>query len=236
MLQDALLHSPVLLQLFSSHHHRAQTKHIPFPLQGEQGQGVHCVLRQLGEKVDLTHTCGYVTLVNFPRKPENVSKKDSVPSKQERQGSPAGEALDSSTAQLLEEEIDNIDSPMAGEPTKKAKRPTNLKLSVETTRDLVEEWKLLDLSYGVPLFDTELNAEITDRIVKGGLVTGESLASLSENCEQLKEGLLEFILENTEGYSSSVQAMLDNNEVPYPTNPVWFDGADIRPLGHVFNK
>jgi len=239
MLQDALLHSPVLLQLFSSHQQKAQTRHIAFPVQGDLGQHFQHVLRQLGERVDLTHTCGYITLVNFPRKHEKLATQDinyGNPKPLERQGSPAGEALDSSTAQLLEEEIDNIDSPMAGEPTKKAKRPTNLKLSVETTHDIVEEWKLLDISYGVPLFDTELNAEITDRIVKGGLVSEESLANLCRDCEQLKEGLLEFIKENTDSYSSSIHAMLDSNEVPYPTKPVWYDGIEIRPMGHIFNK
>jgi len=239
MLQDALLHSPVLLQLFSSHQQKAQTKHVAFPLQGDLGKHFHHVLRQLGERVDLTHTCGYITLVNFPRKHEKLTTQDISscnPKPLERQGSPAGEDLDSSTAQLLEEEIDNIDSPMAGEPTKKAKRPTNLKLSVETTQDMVEEWKLLDISYGVPLFDTELNAEITDRIVKGGLVTEESLASLSGDCEQLKDGLLEFIKENTDSYNSCIHAMLDTNEVPYPTKPVWYDGVEIRPVGHIFNK
>eukprot|EP00090_Calanus_glacialis_P008224 TRINITY_DN16538_c0_g1_i1.p1 TRINITY_DN16538_c0_g1~~TRINITY_DN16538_c0_g1_i1.p1 ORF type:complete len:858 (-),score=315.54 TRINITY_DN16538_c0_g1_i1:118-2628(-) len=243
MLQDALLHSPVLLQLFSSAEQKAQTKHVAFPVQGEQGHSFDSVLRQVGEKVDLTHTCGYVTVVNFPRKTVKVIKQDK-PTKQattekdklEREGSPAGESLDSSTVQLLEEEIDNIDSPMAGEPTKKALRPTNLKLSVQSNTDLVEEWKLLELSYGVPLFDTELNAAITGRIVKGGLVTEESLASLGGDCQKLKEGLLDFIRDNTDSYSCSIPSMMDDNEVPYPTKPVWFDGAEIRPVGPIFNK
>eukprot|EP00092_Neocalanus_flemingeri_P039558 GFUD01043074.1.p1 GENE.GFUD01043074.1~~GFUD01043074.1.p1 ORF type:complete len:840 (+),score=271.04 GFUD01043074.1:108-2627(+) len=246
MLQDALLHSPVLLQLFSAGDRKAQTKHIAFPLEGEQGMGFDSLLSQLGTKVDLTHTCGYVTLVNFPRKlePVPVSKPQAEQGiktqpdedKVERQASPAGETLDLSTVQLLEEEIDNIDSPMAGEPTKKPKRPTALSLSVATTKDIVEEWKLLELSYGIPLFDTDLNASITRRIVEGGLVTEESLASLRQDCDKLKEGLLTFITENTDSYTSSIPAMMDDNEVPYPTKPVWFDGAEIRPIGPIFNK
>jgi len=241
MLQDALLHSPVLLQLFSSGDQKAQTKHIAFPLQEEQGIGFNSVLGVLGSKVDLTHTCGYVTLVNFPtkaEKKEKVSKQKPEHEKvvTERQGSPAGETLDSSTVQLLEEEIDNIDSPMAGEPTKKPQRPTDLNLSVATNRDLVEEWKLLELSYGVPLFDTELNAAITRRIVEGGLVVEESLDRLREDCGKQKEGLLQFIGENTDSYTSCTPAMVDENEVPYPTKPVWFDGEKIGPIGPIFNK
>jgi len=240
MLQDALLHSPVLLQLFSAGDVKAQTKHIAFPLQGKQGNGFNGVLVQLGKMVDLTHTCGYVTLVNFPSMKASVSTQsfDQDSKVARRGGSPDGETLDISTVQLLEEEIDNIDSPMAGEKSKKASRPTELHLSVmvSTSSDLSEEWKPLELSYGVPLFDTELNASITSRIVEGELIKDESLARLREDCSKLKEGLLQFITENTDSYSCSVPAMLNDNEVPIPSRPVWFDGHQIRPVGKMFSK
>jgi len=236
MLQDALHHSPVLLQLFSSGDQKAKTKHIAFPINEEEGSEYDTVLKHLSKKVDLTHTCGYVTLVSLPVGIENKSKHEIDGGKVERQGSPAGETLDSSTVQLLEEEIDNIDSPMAGEPTKKPQRPKDLNLPLAKNRDIPKEWKFLELSYGVPLFDTELNATITMKIVSGGLVTEESLVSLREDSEKLKEGLLQFILEKTDSYSCSIPAMVDVNEVPYPTKPVWFNGSEIQPVGPIFNK
>jgi len=236
MLQDALLHSPVLLQLFSAGDLKAQIKHTAFPLNG--AQGFDSILGKLGKMVDLTHSCGYVTLVNFPTKKASVPSKkfDKVPGVTMRGGSPDGEVLDLSNVQLLVEELDNIDSPMAGEKIKKPNRPSELQLAVGPSSELVEEWKPLELNYGVPLFNTELNASITSRIVEGGLTKEKSLESLMDEFGKLKDGLVQFITENTDGYNCSIAAMLNDNEVPFPSRPVWFDGEQIRPLGQIFNK
>jgi len=242
MLQDALLHSPVLLQVFSSEDQKAKTKYIPFPLNDQFHGEIMDVLSVLGATVDLSHTCGYVTIINFPKDnvklPEAKDMTSHHPRKVEqleRQGSPSGDTLDSSSVMLLEEEIDNIDSPMAGEPPK-AHRPTELNLSVSRSNDLVSNWKLLELSYGIPLFDTDLNQAITDRIISGKLVTNESLMNLKEDFENLKKGLLDFIAANSDSYNSPLPAMLDDNEVPFPSRLVWFDGVEIKQLGTVYNK
>ena len=85
-----------------------------------------------------------------------------------REFSPDGTALDSSTAQLLEEELDNIDCPMAGrgrggEQGGKPQRPGNLKLQDTVALVKEEDWQILDITFGVPLFDMELNAAVTNR-------------------------------------------------------------------------
>uniref|UniRef100_A0A4W6CLY1 Family with sequence similarity 91 member A1 n=1 Tax=Lates calcarifer TaxID=8187 RepID=A0A4W6CLY1_LATCA len=70
MLNDALTHSAVLIQV-SAHTHM-KTVHIPFPFDEEDLKGefsysnmcVHKALQKLKEHVDLEHQCGYVTMLN----------------------------------------------------------------------------------------------------------------------------------------------------------------------------
>ena len=69
--------------------------------------------------------------------------------------------------QLLEEELDNIDSPMAGAGVQtKNIRPNQLSLNVKTSTEddsLENCWKLMDISYRIPLFDMDLNSAITTK-------------------------------------------------------------------------
>ena len=226
LLQDALLHSPVLLQVFSAGDCRATTKHIAFPLENNgqnEDKPVQDLLREVGRRVNLTDCCGYLTLANFPRP---ADRRDTV-----RESSPAGETVD---LQLLEEELDNIDSPMAGE-LNKTNRPQGLHLQINTASktNLVDNWKLLELSYGVPLFDMELNNLITTRINEGELIQPESLSQLAKSSESIKNGLLQFIRENR---ASIPDGLDDEDDVPFPTNPVWFDGSEVKPVGPLYNR
>ena len=224
LLQDALLHSPVLLQVFSAGDCRATTRHIAFPLntnlKSQEEKPLLDLMSLLGSKVNMTHCCGYVTLANFPQPAER--KKAS------RENSPAGQTID---LHLLEEELDNIDSPMAGQPSK-ISRPQALQLPNVANKSFVDNWKLLELSYGVPLFDMELNNLITTRINDGELIQAENLSQLRESSEKIKDGLLTFIKENRDSSKDG----LDEDDVPFPTNPVWFDGTAVKPVGALYNR
>ena len=190
-------------------------------------------MSRLEDKLDLHHTCGYITLVNFPKRSEKTETEAGGESK--RESSPA--AGDNMDLQLLEEELDNIDSPMAGVSSSSGNmRPKHLSLGFTTTEPskmcLEDDWKLMDVSYGIPLFDMELNCAITNKILEGDLVDPESLQSLKETSESVKKGLLQFIKDN----SIAIPDWLADNDVPFPTNPVWFDGASIKPLGRLYNR
>ena len=80
-------------------------------------------------------------------------------------GNFAGEpALDSDSKNLLAEEIDSIDSPMAGDPPAppvSAVRPStlfppsaqNLSVSTRSKPKMADRWVVFDVTFGVPLFD-----------------------------------------------------------------------------------
>ena len=125
--------------------------------------------------VDIESSCGYLTLVtktkedgDGERKKEETKKSKASDSKQEiRETSPDGAELDSSNAQLLEEELDNIDCPMAGSMSKSStmpSRPKDLQLGEKLKpSEEVCSWQVLDITFGIPLFDMDLNAAVTKR-------------------------------------------------------------------------
>ena len=214
-----------------------------FQEKARETEGVAECVAALGSSVDIESSCGFLTLVTVPNSIREGKKKRGEKAKQDinasdskqevRESSPDGAELNSSNAQLLEEELDNIDSPMAGEPNK-TNRPQGLQLqnTAVNKTSLVDNWKLLELSYGVPLFDMELNSLITTRINEGELIQPESLSQLRESSENIKNGLLHFIRENR----ASIPDGLDDEDVPFPTNPVWFDGSEVKPVGPLYNR
>ena len=97
----------------------------------------------------------------------NKKRKASDNKQELRETSPDGAELNSSNAQLLEEELDNIDCPMAGSMSKSStvpSRPKDLQLG-EKLKPLEEvcSWQVLDITFGIPLFDMDLNAAVTKR-------------------------------------------------------------------------
>ncbi|KAH9523750.1 hypothetical protein Btru_040824 [Bulinus truncatus] len=96
------------------------------------------------------------------------------------------------------------------------------------------EWVLLDLCYGLPLFNTNLNKEVCSRIAKLKLFKQESLQELVQSSRLLSLKLLEFIMAWQE---SAVVADVDNLGVPqnkdehcsiFPSQNILFDGSNIE--------
>ena len=117
---------------------------------------------------------------------------------------------DTESVQLLAEEVDAIDSPMAGgappppPPERPPRRPNRLVIPSpseageggrgEAGPGLEANWIVLDLIYGIPLFDADLNRAVMERIVGGrGLAKAASLQRLSAASADTSQALLEFI-------------------------------------------
>ena len=73
---------------------------------------------------------------------------------------------------------------------------------------------------------------ITTRINEGELVQAESLSLLRESSESIRDGLLQFIRENRAGSED----ICGDEDVPFPTDPVWFDGTAVKPLGPLYRR
>lgn len=85
------------------------------------------------------------------------------------------------------------------------------------------EHVLLDCTFGLPLFDTELNERVSQRIVEFKLCTEESMRRLTQSSRKLALKLLEFI-DTYQGDGSSES----DNFVPLPTRGLVFSEGTLR--------
>ena len=251
VLQDALLHSPVLLQAYSTDtQQKVKTKLISFPLEDNQcSDDIEQFAFDMDKVKDLfclTSCCGYVTLANFQttekqQTSHNDSNSSSLLMKVEeeklndeqlstaasadatsaavRQQSPAGELMTADSEQLLTEELDAIDCPMAGQTSAESAalpaeessadksplappavtRPNKLCIDSSSTGTnnhvtiTKDNWTLVDITFGVPLFDAELNGEIVKKILCHDLVKRENLDRVGRHFVAVEQEFLSFI-------------------------------------------
>uniref|UniRef100_A0A8B9K3I0 Family with sequence similarity 91 member A1 n=1 Tax=Astyanax mexicanus TaxID=7994 RepID=A0A8B9K3I0_ASTMX len=161
MLNDALTHSAVLIQGHGMHGH-GETVHIPFPFNEEDLKGefsysnmcVHKALKLLREKVDLEHQCGYITMLNC----NNRHRRRPSDAEGDPEYGPGFDANGSNESFELVTE-DN------GDGTKKQGAEVSSK---------EDEWVPLELCFGMPLFSSELNRKVCQRIVSHKLCSKDS--------------------------------------------------------------
>ncbi|XP_012942725.1 protein FAM91A1 [Aplysia californica] len=302
-LNDALTHSAVFVQGHGVHA-EGLAVHVPFPFDKTQGtfseghHQCHVVMSRLSETLDLTHTCGYVTLLN-PHK-EEVHEDDlegeplvpgtamisdpSVPSSGADESASAAAAMatsaqsdttasgsatemsdsdlallphngikDKHSAEVLTSELDSLEAAGAGgggdggagkaglhldvksQELKDSAASSSLSSSSRSAEPLKEEeWLLLDLCFGLPLFDTALNRQVCGRITKLGLFKQESLQELTSSSRLLSLKLLEFIM----GWQvARVVSEVDSHGVPqnrdehcsiFPSQNILFDGTRVQ--------
>lgn len=86
----------------------------------------------------------------------------------------------------------------------------------------VNDWCILDCNFGVPLFDTKLNATICQSIVQGGLWNQKNLEELIQFNRNIAADLVEFIqtYQNTSWYLDDI--FEHNEQVPWPVSSLVF--------------
>ncbi|GAB1299387.1 Protein FAM91A1 [Apodemus speciosus] len=184
MLNDALTHSAVLIQGHGLHG-VGETVHIPFPfdeaeLQGEftrASMGVHKALQILRSKVDLQHFCGYVTMLNASS--QLASRKLSDASDERGEPDLASSSDVNGSTESFEMVIEEASADLA---TKQ-----NFGATAEA------DWVPLELCFGIPLFSSELNRKVCQKIATHGLCRRESLQSLLHSSRKLSLQVLNFV-------------------------------------------
>lgn len=302
-LNDALSHSAVFVQGHGMHA-EGMSVHIPFPFEHAQGSFSdgyhqrHSAISKLRELLDLTHTCGYVTLLNPHREDRsedfegedlhsplgaglgntasesepatnstNSNNMSSLLSLDNMDGSSPGIATseqslvqdilmphngikDRQSAQDLEKELDLLDNnnTHAHSDSGSVDLKSNFSLDVQESHTEVttetktkspeslkeDEWLLLDLCFGLPLFNTNLNKEVCSRISSLGLFKQESLQELSLSSRTLSLQIMDFIM----GWQvQSIVSEVDSNGVPQhrdehcsllPSQNILFDGKSVK--------
>ena len=127
------------------------------------------VFSKLKSLVDLKHVCGFVTLLDLPLSARQEEKGMAERDRGVSPG-PTNGKVTKEQADLLAEELDSI-----AEPKDRESKIKEMTLDVgaggggKEKKRRVPEWKLLDINFGVPLFDADLNKDVCKRIVTCGL-------------------------------------------------------------------
>ncbi|RXN26114.1 FAM91A1 isoform X2 [Labeo rohita] len=181
MLNDALTHSAVLIQGHGMHGH-GETVHVPFPFDDEDLKAefsysnmcAHKALKILRDKVDLEHQCGYITMLNHNnrhrRRPSDADGDPELSGVLDANGS-------NESFELVTEENN-------GDGSKK--------LGIEGSSS-EDEWVPLELCFGMPLFSSELNRKVCQRIVSHKLCSKDSLQELLHSSRKLALKVLSFV-------------------------------------------
>lgn len=81
------------------------------------------------------------------------------------------------------------------------------------------DWTILNVDFGIPLFDSQLNREVCDRITSQKLWQRETLDSLMQVQKSLSERLAEFIRQNVD---ASTEGKLVPSDMTLPTKNLFF--------------
>ena len=220
------------------------TTTLPFPIKMSENKldkscdkdwaTKHPCLEKLTSTIDIEHSCGYITLINLSGlEISEISK--TMRGKDTNKDGPQNGKLNKENAELLEEELDSCleEGKMANKDEKDAK---------SNSKDVTKSnWVLLDVNFGIPLFNPELNKCICERVVSHGLLQQQSLSSLSQSSRNLCLRLLEFIADfqdlpivcgsrpnqskTNNSFSSS-----QRSDLALPTRELFFDGRKLHVL------
>ncbi|XP_072169876.1 protein FAM91A1-like [Diadema setosum] len=211
-INDALSHSAVLIQAHGWLSD-GETICIPFPLEESERKGhltrscmhTHETIKKLEGELDLQHACGYITLLKSGR----LATHHHVIPSNGAEGNEMEDAQSRLTASQLSEAAEEDDQGSYGQElgsqimdVEKTKDSMKLPLGPREVREIqtcleVEEtemdWTLLDLSFGIPLFDEWVNQEVCRRIAEKKLCEKFSLEGLLHSSRKLSLQLLNFI-------------------------------------------
>ncbi|KAJ8402972.1 hypothetical protein AAFF_G00358880 [Aldrovandia affinis] len=227
MLNDALTHSAVLIQGHGLYGH-GETVYIPFPfdeedLKGEFSYNNMCVykaLRTLQEQVDLEHLCGYITMLN----PNCRHRRRLSECSDGRGDVELGGGFDANGST---ESFELVTEENNGEGNKK---------QATEAPSLEEEWVPLELCFGMPLFSSDLNRKVCQKIASHQLCSKDSLQKLLHSSRKLSLKVLSFVQSFQEGgqpadLDSGVSAPLSQpsaeSGVPLPARNLLFKDGHL---------
>lgn len=98
----------------------------------------------------------------------------------------------------------------------------------EEEEDTSEEWTLVDVNFGVPLFDVNCNTRICEQIVQN-LCSDEKLAKLPQIAEQMNEKFLKFVQQCMyfEDEQSFKQVIKADKQLPHPRINLAFENGKV---------
>lgn len=92
--------------------------------------------------------------------------------------------------------------------------------------DLGEEWTILDVNFGVPLFDVDCNTNICERLVRN-LTDEKSLAHLLHINNEMNNKFLKFIAQCLYFEGEQIGQVKFNKTIPHPVHNLVFENGRV---------
>jgi hypothetical protein len=202
-LNEALVSNPVWVQAYA-YVHKPTLVYVPFPVHpppedlpvtdwNRSNLEYHPLVQKVQEKLGLQYGFGYITLANY----DNLNLPDN----------PRWEESADDEKEDDEEEV--------------AEEARNLCGSKMVNRTNSNNWVPVDVTFGMPLFDPQLNKAVCDRIASFQLFSEENLAQYTKHNQYLANALLDYIESHqAEHYKYEVEP----GQIPPPTRILTFPG------------
>ncbi|XP_028399499.1 protein FAM91A1-like [Dendronephthya gigantea] len=227
-LNDALTHSAVLIQGYGMHR-EGKIHRISFPFQTNDENNEsdlpghdlidHPAVQALSRSIDMQNTCGYITLLN----PHLTSRTETDVEDNASMFKFVGDSRSEDLMQLNGQ--DNETGLVSGTEESEHCDETQVVKNGDRVKNF-EDWCLLDMHFGLPLFDAKLNQEISLKISKEKLFHKDNLQKLVNSSRRLSLRLLDFISNNQDMalVQDSFDTTSNNSEFscPYPTRNLTF--------------
>jgi len=221
VLNETLTHSAVMIQGYGSHQ-QLEKLHIPFPFDTEGDADEwknHPIVERVRQTLDLHNSCGFITMVNLNQ--ANLDQSIEGASNRSRNSSifssPVNGITNSSCAEILLEELDNMEAPNGETPRRGASTECR-----KSTNDA--QWTVLNVDFGIPLFDSLLNQQVCDRIINQRIWRKETLDSLKMTQNAMTAQLMQFISNHVDLWAEGKVAC---SEVTLPTKNLLFSDGTL---------
>ncbi|CAD5117523.1 DgyrCDS6290 [Dimorphilus gyrociliatus] len=229
---EALIHSSVLVQGHDYHRSQGKMRHIAFPF--EKDELKHQIIGTLNNKMELSHSCGYITLLRTGFLNNKIANKRRIQKEYTASEctSPKNGMSHDFSQSVLQDELDKLDSADGhGDRTKLA---LNLENSPDNRVEDLEsrEWVLMDCVFGLPLFEGSICQSVCNKILNNKLCSDESLQKLLDSSRTLSMDVLDFISNHQDNsfqeiFNDGEKAKFEGKIVPFPTKNLQFDGSNL---------
>jgi hypothetical protein len=224
---EALTHAPVLIQGFG-YESQGQAVHIPFPLEEEellQGCGLlaHPIFKQLPHCVDLAHSCGYISMLYTGDSRRSVQSANTPQLINIDDTSHATDHMDE-TAFTPRNDPGISECPVDSNSVSESNRWKQYH---------PDGWVPLELYFGIPLFNMDVNKQVSEKIAHSKLFTKDSLDQLLHSNRKLTLQLMSFI-EKLKGYPMNIEHPSEPSDhrplsvIPQPTQHIAFLGKEVK--------
>uniref|UniRef100_A0A7E4VXX9 General transcription factor 3C polypeptide 1 n=1 Tax=Panagrellus redivivus TaxID=6233 RepID=A0A7E4VXX9_PANRE len=263
-LNDTLLNAAVLLQGYPDVVDDTEVINVPFSFKDDFAEGAeagsdprnfihHPAVAKLRSSLNLDVLCGYIVLVKYsplkyhPGPFYNEADRFRDESEADTPEEAGNSATDVESVEFIRPDsrrsLHTPDSTSFGATTttswtnsvtKDPRRALSRRVRLDEGEEFAD-YRLLDVVFGLPLFDEHLNKILCAKVVTNELLSPENIENVKFAVHHLIESSQTFVAKYR-GFNTECYIDTDVNTLPLPTDAVVFDPkhGQVRPVYDIF--